>query len=99
GMTRVPPATPADNVFGDVDISGTLLGLPSDDVFLAFLSNGAVVRMTDNIVAPPGPPPPPQTLVRFRLTQATAIPPGMYNLILRVNGQQARTSPLVNWVA
>jgi hypothetical protein len=90
-------ATVGGNVFGFVDVTGNLLGLPSDDVFLAFFKNGKVVRMTDDIVPPVGPPPPPQTGLRFRVTAENAIPPGTYTMILRVNGQQARNSPQVIW--
>ncbi len=94
GLTRI--GAPGSNVFGLVDVTGNLLGLPADDVYLAFYQNGRVVLMTDDIVAMP---PPPQTGVRFRVTSARAIPPGVYTLILRVNGAQARNSPQVNWVA
>jgi len=90
-------ATVGGNVFGFVDVTGNLLGLPSDDVFLAFFKNGKVVRMTDDIVPPVGPPPPPQTGLRFRVTAENAIPPGTYTMILRVNGQQAPNSPQVIW--
>src|SRR5262249_6498358 len=99
GLTRVPPGGLTSPVFGVIDITGNLLGTSNDDIYLAFYQNGKVVRMTDNIVPPAGPPPPPQTQVRFRLTQENAIPPGDYLMILRVNGQQARNSPQVNWVA
>src|SRR5262249_52972843 len=94
GLTRT--GGPGSNVFGDVDVRGNLLGQPADDVYLAFYQGGKVVLMTDNIVSTPGPL---QMMARFRVTAERAIPPGDYNLILRVNGAQAQNSPQVNWVA
>lgn len=100
GLTRVTPADPASNVFGNIDLTGVLLGTDQDDVFVALYRNGSTMAMFDSLVPVPPPPPPPpvtpQTQRRLQISQAAAVPPGQYLVILRVNGVQARTSPLVD---
>jgi len=88
--------------FTDIDLQGLLLGKDTDDVFLALYKDGQTIKLFDVFAnIPPVPPPPPpatellQTGKRLAMTAADAVPPGDYLAILRVNGQQAKSSPLV----
>jgi hypothetical protein len=104
GIARTVPADPASPVAGSIDLTGVLLGGPQDDVFVALYKNGATARVFDTFTAPPPPPPPPppvtpQTLMRVSIPVADPIEQGVYRVILRVNGQQARTSPTVDLTA
>jgi hypothetical protein len=89
-------------VFGDIDLQGTLLGTDSDDVFVALYRNGVTVQVYDTFIPIPPPPPPPpiipQTLRRLRIPTEKRVEQGPYQLILRVNGRQAKLSPTVNLV-
>lgn len=95
GLTRTVPADPASPVFGNLDVTGALLGTADDEVYLVFHDGRAVVAMFDDFVRPAGPPF--QTAFQLQVLQARAIPPGEYRVLLRVNGEQAVTSPLVVW--
>ncbi len=98
-MTRLDPADPSSNVYGNIDIRGTLLGTIKDDVFIALFRNGKIVKLFDEfkpIPLPEGAPPAqPQTEMRIGMTMGNAVPPGTYRIILRVNGMQALNSPEV----
>jgi hypothetical protein len=100
GLARTVPANPASPVFGNVDLTGVLLGSDRDDLFVALYRDGATVRMFDTFAAVPPPPPPPlvtpQTRMRVSIPAADPAEPGQYRVILRVNGQQARQSPTVD---
>jgi len=88
----------AANAFGTLDIGGTLLGQAEDDVFLALYRDGAVVRLFDALTLPPGPPPAPQTQWQFVMQSTDGVPAGEYLVLLRVNGQQAKSSLPVSLV-
>lgn len=86
---------------GGLTVTGTLLGTWDDDVLVAFHQAGRVVRLFEA-----GPPPPAVPAARtvvpgagqHTLTVADAagaVPAGDYQVIVRVNGQQARRSPTV----
>jgi hypothetical protein len=94
-LARAVPADAASPVFGDIDLTGVLLGAPHDDAVLALYRDGATVRMLDTFTAPP-PPVAPQTRVLVSIPADQAVSPGRHRLILRVNGQQARSSPSVD---
>jgi hypothetical protein len=81
-------------VRGDLQLTGRLLGTSSDDVLVAFYRNGTVERMFDAVVATAS-----QTQLDLTVTAPQALPSGNYRIILRVNGQQARNSPEVTWIA
>jgi Pvc16 N-terminal domain/IPT/TIG domain len=91
GLTRVNPADPASNVFGNIDLEGILLGRDRDDVFVALYKDGKTVRVFDEGVPVP-PASTSQTRMRFQIKPTEAIPLGTYRVILRVNGQQAMRS-------
>ena len=84
-----------------VDLTGLLLGKREDDVYLALYKDGKTVKVfdafTDAELPPPAPPDPPQTEKRLKL-QAGTVPPGKYLVLLRVNGQQAKQSAVLEIV-
>jgi hypothetical protein len=92
-----PSLTGGGLVFGFVDLDGELLGTNEDDLFVALYAGGRTVVMLDRQVTPPTPPPPPpvppQARASVELPEALAVAPGIYRVIVRVNGQQARNSP------
>jgi hypothetical protein len=75
----------------DVRLQGTLLGGAEDDVFVAFYRDGAVAAAFDAPLVHAAD----QRELTVQIPDARALPPGDYRVILRVNGQQARSSPLV----
>jgi hypothetical protein len=79
-------------VSGNLQLTGLLLGGANDDVLIAFYRNGAVERMFDVVVTNAN-----QTQLDLTVTAAQAMPSAKYRIILRVNGQQARNSPEINW--
>jgi hypothetical protein len=86
---------------GSLVVSGTLLGTWDDDLLVAVLQNGSVVRVFETGLEPP-PPPAVRTVVPSAdqhtlavADAAAALGPGTYQVTLRVNGQQARLSPSV----
>jgi len=97
GVTPINPAQPDSRVRGTVTLSGVLLGTADDDVYAAFYRDGQVVRLVDQfdrsgaVVA--------QTELALTITDDIALEPGDYNVILRVNGQQAKNAPLVRMIA
>jgi hypothetical protein len=87
--TVVMPPPPAGWRFGTIDITGKLLGKDDvDDFYLALYREGATFALLDsqNDTSPAAAP---QTKRRFPMNQADAAPPGKYQVIYRVNGQQA----------
>jgi len=91
-MALVPDAN--GNLFGEIRLTGSLLGGVNDHLSVAFYRDGKVRAMSNTFLSNP-PDTDPQTLLRLDIPASQAIPPGLYHLILRVNGQQARISPLV----
>ncbi|OGO52743.1 MAG: hypothetical protein A2Z32_03860 [Chloroflexi bacterium RBG_16_69_14] len=96
-LARVVPASASSPVRGVVTLSGILLGTADDDVYAAFYRDGRVVRLIDDFDRSGAATP--QTEMALTITDDTALEPGDYNLILRVNGQQARNAPVVRMVA
>jgi Pvc16 N-terminal domain len=84
----------AGRVRGNLQITGLLLGTAIDDVLVAFYRNGVIERMLDAVVTNGT-----QTQLDLTVAAAGAIPSDKYRIILRVNGQQARNSPEVDWIA
>jgi len=96
-LARVNPADTESPITGRVTLNGVLLGTADDDVYAAFYRDGKVTHLVDEFERPQGLPA--QTELRLTLTQDNPIAPGDYNLILRVNGQQARNAPRVRMAA
>jgi hypothetical protein len=96
-VVRVAPANAGE--LPELELSGFHLGGTGDDVVVALYQSGDVLRSFDHVTdAPPSSTgaaaPPAQTKRRVKLT-SPPIPAGKYNVIVRVNGQQARQSPEV----
>ncbi len=88
---------PATNVlYRTIDLTGRLLGTDEDDVIVALLRNGVVYGPFDRFVPSAVPPPIVQSQRQLQIPALPALPAGAYRLILRVNGEQARSSPIVN---
>jgi hypothetical protein len=83
-------------VYGTLNLSGALMGTAVDEIYVAFYQNGTVIAMYDAPVLAGGGPPF-QVAMQVNIPFAGALPPGDYRIILRVNGQQAVTSPTVHW--
>jgi Pvc16 N-terminal domain/IPT/TIG domain len=100
GLTRVTPGQPLSPVHATIEINGSLLGTAADDIFIALYRDGKTVRFFDTpTILPPIPPPPPTPLqqqLQLLLPPAQAVPQGEYRVIVRVNGQQAKNSPVIN---
>jgi hypothetical protein len=96
GLARVGAGVSAP-VKGRITLHGVLLGTPTDDVYAGLYRNASVVRLVDTFARPANDAT--QTQVWFDLVDETAVPPGDYQLILRVNGRQAKNSPSVHMVA
>jgi hypothetical protein len=87
----LPTVTGATLIGSDLQLQGTLLGTDTDDIVVAFYrdSDGTTVHLFDTVTTAAGQ----QTLTVENA--ATAVPAGTYRAILRVNNQQARSSPSV----
>jgi len=79
------------NLSGSLQLTGTHLGGPTDDIFVAFWRDGAVALMLEAVgtVA--------QTSVTASVAPEDALARGVYRIILRVNGVQAPAAPEVDW--
>ncbi|MGH7901621.1 MAG: DUF4255 domain-containing protein [Thermodesulfobacteriota bacterium] len=93
-LPRLDSATfaldPAPDVFGSAQLTGSLLGRASDDIFIALYRDGKVIKMFDQVTTTPT-----QQLLTLTINESDAVPNGEYQVILRVNGQQAKNSPAI----
>jgi hypothetical protein len=79
------------NLFGDVTLTGQRLGGPNDTIFVAFYRDGAVALNLEVTGSAP------QTSLTANVDAVHALRPGIYYLILRVNGAQATHTPQIAW--
>jgi hypothetical protein len=91
----LPTVTGAALVGADLQVSGRLLGRgplqdATDDVVVALYRDGATQRLFD-VVADAST----QNLLLVPGVAAAGLPAGQYQVIVKVNNQQARTSPAV----
>jgi hypothetical protein len=91
GITPINP-NPGAPLIAVIDLTGILLSTSSDATFLGLSSQGKVIQLFDNFTRPTTD----QTQLRLSITDAQAVPAGIYRVILRVNGQQALRSPEVS---
>lgn len=78
-------------LFGSLTFTGKRLGGVADSIFAAFYRDGAVVLNLEVIGTAL------QNSLVVNVSNANALPPGTYYLILRVNGAQATATPAVGW--
>ena len=95
-ITKVSAVNP--NVYGTIALTGKLLGGAGDYVEFALVQNGAVILLLDSH-DPAFIPPSNQTQQQFAIPEASAIAPGLYFAVLRVNGQQAKQTFTLDMVA
>lgn len=89
-VALAPP--PVGWKFATIDITGKLLGKDDeDDFYLSLYRAGTTFAMLD-VQNDTSPASDPQTTRRFAMIQRDAVPPGKYQVIYRVNKQQARKS-------
>ena len=92
--TATPAALIADgdgNLSGNLTLTGSHLGGPTDDVFVAFWQRGAVALMLEATGVAT------QDSLTVTVLVDDALPPDFYRIILRVNGVQAPVTPEVDW--
>jgi len=94
GPNIVDPVT--NIAYRTIDLTGRLLGTDQDDVMAALLRNGVTYGPFDRLIDPAVPPVIAQSQRQLQIPAVPALPAGAYRLVLRVNGQQARSSPIVN---
>lgn len=90
----VIPATnndPVVKVYGNLEMTGTLLGGEKDDILVALYQDGKTVKVFDVFTTSQD-----QSTLTLEILPSQAVPSGKYRIILRVNGQQARSSPEVD---
>lgn len=99
-VNPAPPPPAPQTAFATIDLAGVLLGKREDDCFLALYRDGETLRLFDNFTdeATPAPPPPvpPQSAKTLEMKIDDSVPVGDYLVIYRVNGQQAKRSPVVS---
>jgi hypothetical protein len=81
-------------VTANITLTGTLLGTDKDDIIVSLYRGGKVTGSIEVTAVPPVTPP--QTQLVVQISAEHKIPEGVYNLVLLVNGQQARRSPRVD---
>jgi hypothetical protein len=89
-LARLLPTLAQAQWVGDrLDLDGTLLGAAHDDVIVSFYreTDGVTVASFDTVT-----PSVDQHHSEVPAARA-ALPPGTYRVVLRVNNQQARSSP------
>lgn len=86
------------DIFRTIDLTGKLLGTDRDDVFVALYRGTKTVKLYDQVFEDLAPLPSDPNLMRRRLKihNDEAVPVGQYQIILKVNGQQAKNSPLID---
>ena len=96
-----PPPPRPQTAFGTIELTGVLLGKREDDCFLALYRDGTTFRLfdsfTDEVTPAPPPPVPAQSEKAVEMVGDDSVPVGDYLVIYRVNGQQAKESPVVSF--
>jgi hypothetical protein len=80
---------------GTLTLDGFLLGRSEDAILIALYQNGAVANLFDIVKTAPNPGDPPDVQQQLVLAISTAarVRAGTYQVMVVVNGQQARQSP------
>ncbi len=77
-------------ITGKLALTGILLGTEKDDIIVSFYRDGKVVAFIEVTGAAP------QNQLDVQIEASHKILPGIYRVILSVNGQQAKSSPEVS---
>jgi hypothetical protein len=88
----VPAGPGADApLSGSFTVAGAQFGGPEDSIFAALARDGeARIQLQPAVPAT-------ATSLQFSVPAGLALPPGSYQLLLRVNGQQAAETPTLVW--
>ena len=81
-------------VSGSLTVTGNHLGGPEDQIFVAFYRKGSMGQVMLILEATGVAD---QTSLTVTVAGDDALPAGVYNIILRVNGAQATYAPEVDW--
>ncbi len=100
GLVYSQPGDTDSPIEGFIDITGTLLGTAKDYVIASLYKEGEVIQALDKFRDEDIDPPPafPQTKRRLIIVKKDGVPSGSYRLIYRVDGQQAKNSPIVELI-
>lgn len=91
GLLTPLNAAPGAPLHGSFTVSGAQFGGPLESIFAALFRDGAAqIQLEPSTPAT-------ATSVRFTVPSALALPAGSYRVLLRVNGQQASSSPELVW--
>lgn len=82
--------TATSYITGNLTLTGILLGNDKDDIIVSFYRDGKVVSFIEVTGTPP------QTQLDVQIKANHRVLPGIYRVILAVNGQQAKSSPEVS---
>ncbi|MFY9513687.1 MAG: DUF4255 domain-containing protein [Rubrivivax sp.] len=82
---------PTPQLAGSFSVTGAQFGGPDESIFAALALDG-IARIQLQPSAPAA-----ATSLQFTVPAAQALPPGNYQLLLRVNGQQALNAPTLVW--
>ena len=91
-LTQVPPLGPTALRHGRFRVTGSQLGGAAASAFASLFRDGVAHGLF-----PPAPTSTP-TQLDFIVPVDGALPPGGYAVVVRVNGQQAIDSPMLNWL-
>jgi hypothetical protein len=88
----VGPLTPQDgNLHGSLTVTGARLGNAEDTVFAGFYRAGALAGLFECAGTPA------QTSLTITVPPERALTPGVYRILVRVNGEQAADAPEAAW--
>ncbi|MEP7300220.1 MAG: DUF4255 domain-containing protein [Caldimonas sp.] len=91
-LTILPPPGPSALRHGSFRVTGAQLGGGTASAFATLFKDGSAHGLFEAGAAST------MTQLDFTVPPAAALPPGVYAVVVRVNGQQAIDSPLLNWV-
>jgi len=92
GVLSLDPTPGSSGLTGDLILTGNRLGGPDDAIYVAFYQDGEVVLMLEATGITE------QNLITVPVSADDALMPGVYQIILRVNGEQAINSPEIDWL-
>lgn len=91
-LTQLPPAGPTAPRHGSFRITGSQLGGATASTFASLFRDGVAHGLFPPAATSTS------TQLDFTVPPDSALSPGSYTVLLRVNGQQAIAAPALNWV-
>jgi len=98
-LNRSDPSDLKSTVFGNVVITGSLLGTEDDEISVIFFRDGKRFKVfrKPSVMPSISSSIPLQTQLIVKIEESAAINPGKYQIVLFVNGQQAKNCPQVDF--